>query len=163
MKRFLAALLAAFMLLSMCACEYTKDGDKGYVPYDEYTLPNRATAEQGSVPFVVAELIAKGQVVRDYNKLVTATNGAEEGYSIRTNGINVEIYRFAADSEFLKEIVKLGSYPIKDDSGKVLATRRAVVNGNIVMMIPSEQNSLGEDISELNQKLVERFEKIKLN
>ncbi len=148
---------------ALVGCEYDKDGDAGYVPRDEYVLPTTGTAEVGTVPYAVAKLIEKGQVVRDYNQLKAAPIGAEEAYSIRTNGLNVELYRFAEDSKLFLKIKELGVYPIMDEEGNVLATRRAAVNGNIVLMIPADTNERAESVTEMNDRLVERFESLKLN
>ena len=146
------------MAMLLCSgCKYTKDGDADYKPQDEYVLPTSGDHEKGSVPYVVGKLVEMGQVVRDYNELQADPIGAVEAYSIRTNGVTVEFYRFEQGAALFEKIKELGAYPIMDDQGNVLATRRAVINGNIVMMIPAEQNKNLEDISALNNKLVDRF------
>lgn len=164
MKRFLTFFCLALLILSMglCGCEYDKDGDAGYVPQDEYVLPTSGNSQKGTVPYVVAKLIEAGQVVRDYNQLTPDAIGAEEAYSIRTNGITMELYRFADDNPLFLKIKELGAYPILDDQGEVLATNRAVINGNVVLMIPTNINVSAQDVSEMNDKLVKRFMDIKL-
>ena len=162
MKRFLAIFAVLVCVVTLCACEYDKDGDKGYEPRGEYVLPTSDRAEQGSVPYAVAKLIEGGQVVRDYYEMTVDAIGAEEGYCIRTNGINVEMYRFKEDNEFFKKIKELGAYPIMDQEGNVLATNRAVINGNLVMMIPTNTNATLMDITAQNDKLAKRFEELKL-
>lgn len=158
MKKLMIVLMLAAVMLS--GCEYTKDGDAGYTPQDEYVLPTSDSEEAGSVPYVIAKMIESGQVVRDYNELIADAVGAEEAYSIRTNGITVELYRFAEDSERLALIKDLNAYPILDPEGNVVTTYGCAINGNIVMMLPSDQNAKLEDITEINNKLIERFESI---
>lgn len=162
MKKVIAFALILLTVFSLCACEYTKDGDEGYVPQSEYTLPTKSTAEKDSVPYAVASLIAKGQVVRDYYELQAAPIGAEQSFAIRTNGITVEIYKFSDDSPLLAEIKKTGVYPLKNDEGTVVATRKAAINSHFVLMIPADTNAKGENITELNQKLIDRFTSLKL-
>lgn len=164
MKRFLIVGLILLMVCSMgmSGCEYDKDGDAGYVPQDDYVLPTSGNAEKGTVAYVVAKLIEAGQVVRDYNELTAAPIGAEEAYCIRTNGVNVEIYRFREDSVLFQKIKQLGAYPIMDEEGNVLSTNRAVIKENFVMMIPTNTNANAEDVTELNDRLVKRFEELKL-
>ncbi len=157
------ALLSVIVLLSGCmlgGCAYDKDGDAGYVPRDEYVLPTDRE-EKGSVPYVVAKLIAAGQVVRDYNELQSEAIGAIEAYSIRTNGINVEFYRFDEDSQMLAKIKELGAYPVMNEEGEVLSTLPAVINKNVVMMIPSNKNAAAMDITEMNERLIKRFKNIR--
>ncbi|MBR5782768.1 MAG: hypothetical protein IKY33_00915 [Clostridia bacterium] len=161
MKKIIALLLIALVLLG--GCTYTKDGDADYVPRDEYVLPTSDTQEKGSVPYVIGKLVEMGQVVRDYNEMLAEAIGAIEAYSIRTNGITVEFYRFAEDNVLLQKTIELGAYPILNENGEVLVTRRAAVNGNIVMMMPADENKHAEDISALNDKLEERFKSIKLD
>ena len=161
LKRFCIVLLVALLLCS--GCQYTKDGDADYKPQGEYVLPASDAQEFGSVPYVVGKLVEMGQVVRDYNELQAASIGAKEAYSIRTNGVTVELYRFEKGAQLLEKTKELGAYPILDEEGNVLATRRAVVNGEIVMMIPAEQNKKLEDISALNDKLEKRFLSIDLS
>ena len=161
MKRFTIILLAALLLC--CGCEYTKDGDADYKPQEEYVLPASDAQEKGSVPYVVGKIVEKGQVVRDYNRLQVVSDDMLEAYSIRTNGVTVEFYRFEKGAALLEKTKELGAYPILNDDGEVLATRRAAVNGEIVMMIPADQNKNLEDISALNDKLTERFLSIDLN
>ena len=158
MKKLMIVLMLAAVMLS--GCEYTKDGDAGYTPQDEYVLPTSDSDEAGSVPYVIAKMIEAGQVVRDYNELIAEAVGAEEAYSIRTNGITVELYRFAQDSERLALIKELNAYPLLDEKGEVVMTYRCAINGNIVMMLPSDQNAGLDDITELNDKLIKRFESV---
>ncbi len=160
MKKLMILLLAALLLCS--GCQYTKDGDADYKPQDEYVLPASDAHEKGSVPYVVGKIVEMGQVVRDYNELLSEPIGALEAYSIRTNGVTVEFYRFEEDAPLFKKTKELGAYPILDEEGNVLSTRRAAVNGNVVMMIPADQNKLAEDITALNDKLTERFLSIDL-
>ncbi|MBQ6947342.1 MAG: hypothetical protein IJN42_04765 [Clostridia bacterium] len=164
MKRKLILFCAIALILSMglCGCEYDKDGDGGYVPRDEYVLPTSGNAEKGTVPYVVAKLIEAGQVVRDYNQLPSAAIQAEEAYCIRTNGVNVEIYRFAEDSPMFVKIKELNAYPIMNQEGELLGTNRAIIRDQFVMMIPTNTNSNAMDVTELNEKLVKRFLEIKL-
>lgn len=161
MKRFLVLFLISVLSVSalFCGCTYDKDGDKGYKPADEYVLPTDRE-EKGSVPYVVAKIIAQGQVVRDYNQLQHESIGAIEAYSIRTNGIDVQFYRFAEDSERLAKIKELGAYPIIDEEGTVLSTLPCVVNQNVVMMIPTNTNAHAMDVTEMNERLIERFKKV---
>ena len=44
----------------------------------------------------------------------------------------------------------------------MLSTKRAAVNGNVVMMIPSDKNKNLEDITAMNDKLIKRFLSIDL-
>lgn len=162
MKRWAAAILILLFLLTGSACKYTKDGDEGYAPIGETAFPTRADSEKGTVPYIVAELIAKGQVIRDYIKLQTDYNGAIEGYRIRTCGIDVDIYRFDTESAFYREIVSLGAYPLKDEDGNLLSTVKAVVREGFVMLIPLNENGAGMDVTDLTEKLTDRFEHIKL-
>lgn len=158
MKKLMIVLMLAALMLS--GCEYTKDGDAGYTPQDAYVLPTSDTEEAGSVPYVIAKIIESGQVVRDYNELWAEPVGAVEAYSIRTNGITVEIYRFAENSERLKLIQSLDAYPLLDEEGNVVETYRCAINGNVVMMLPADKNAMQEDITELNDKLIKRFESV---
>lgn len=160
LKKWLIILLAVLLLFS--GCEYTGDGDAGYTPQDEYVLPLLAEQEKGSVPYVVAKLVAMGQVVRDYNELKADGIGAMEAYSIRTNGITVELYRFEKGHKLLEKTKELGAYPILDEKGEVLSTKRAAVNGNVVMMLPADKNKNLEDITAMNDKLIKRFLSIDL-
>ena len=160
MKKLMILLLVALLLCS--GCQYTKDGDADYKPKDEYVLPASDAEEKGSVPYVVGKLVEMGQVVRDYNALNGIPVGAVEAYSIRTNGVTVELYRFEQGAVLLEKTIELGAYPIMDEQGNVLSTRRAAVNGNVVMMIPAEQNKLLQDITALNDKLTKRFLSIKM-
>ncbi len=155
MKKWL--ILLVLVLLICNGCQYTKDGDAGYEPKDEYVLPASDAEEKGSVPYVVGKLVEMGQVVRDYNELIADSIGAIEAYSIRTNGVTVEFYRFEKGHKLLEKTKELGAYPILDEEGNVLVKRRAAVNGNIVMMIPSDQNKNLDDITALNDKLTDRF------
>ena len=149
------------LCLVLCACEYTRDGDSDYKPSD-YTLPSVSTAEKDSVPYAAAKLIAAGQVVRDYYEVTADIDGIEQAYTIRTNGLNVQIYKLREDSELLAQMREMGAYPLKDEDGNVLSTRRAGINGHFVLMIPSDTNAKGEDVTELNDRLVKRFEELKL-
>ncbi len=160
MKKWMILLVVVLLICS--GCQYTKDGDADYEPKDEYVLPAWDAEEKGSVPYVVGKLVEKGQVIRDYNKLIADSIGAIEAYSIRTNGVTVEFYRFENGHKLLEKTKQLGAYPILDENGNVLAKRRAAVNGDIVMMIPSDQNKNAEDITALNDKLTERFLSITL-
>lgn len=162
MKKIILWTLLLMALLSFCGCEYDKDGDAGYRPQDEYVLPTIGTAEKGTVPYVVAKLIAAGQVVRDYNELTADAIGAEEAYSIRTNGVDVEIYRFKEDSALFQKIKQLGAYPILDEEGNVLSSNPAYINGNFVMMIPTDTNDYDKDVSDLHEKLIARFSSLEL-
>lgn len=155
MKRWMILFIAVLLICS--GCQYTKDGDAGYQPKDEYVLPAWDAEEKGSVPYVVGKLVAMGQVIRDYNQLIADSIGAIEAYSIRTNGVNVEFYRFEEGHKLLEKTKELGAYPILDEEGNVLVKRRAAVNGNVVMMIPSDENKNLEDITALNDKLTDRF------
>ena len=160
MKRLCIILLAALLIFS--GCQYTKDGDADYKPQGEYVLPASDAQEKGSVPYVVGKLVEMGQVVRDYNELQASAIGAKEAYSIRTNGVTVEFYRFEEGNALLEKTKELGAYPILDEGGNVLATRRAAVNGDIVMMIPADQNKNLQDVTALNDKLEKRFLSIDL-
>ncbi len=163
MKKLIIWLMIILVALTcLWGCEYDKDGDAGYQPQDEYVLPTTGTAEKGTVPYVVAKLIAAGQVVRDYNELVVTGIGAKEAYSIRTNGVDVEIYRFDEDSALFQKIKELGAYPLLDEQGNVLSSNPAYINGNFVMMIPTDTNDYDKDVSQLHEKLVQRFNDLQL-
>ena len=159
MKKIILFILCAMLALGGCA--YTRDGDKDYMPRHSEALPTVNTAEAGSVEWVAAKLIAKGQMVREVYALKTIAD-MEQACTVRTNGMDVQIYKFPEDSALLAEIRESGAYPIKDDEGNVLATRRAAVNGVFVLMIPSDLSGNAEDMSALNDKLVDRFMNLKL-
>ncbi len=160
MKKWMILLMVVLLICS--GCQYTKDGDADYKPKDEYVLPAPDAEEKGSVPYVVGKLVALGQVIRDYNELNADGIGALEAYSIRTNGVTVEFYRFEKGHKLLEKTKELGAYPILDEKGNVLIQRRAAVNGDIIMMIPADENKKGEDITALNDKLTKRFLSITL-
>lgn len=162
MKKVIAFCLILLTVFSLCACEYNGDDDEDYVPYKDYTLPTKGTAEADSVDYVVAMLIAKGQVVRDYHELQPEGIGAEQAYAIRTNGVNMEIYKFPDDSALLAEIKSSGVYPLKNDEGETVKTCKAAVNSHFVLMIPVDTNAKNKDITDLNQKLIDRFTALKL-
>lgn len=159
MKKTIALLLC--ILLCLGGCAYTKDGDEEYVIKGE-ALPSLGTADKDSVAYVTAKLIAAGQMVRDYYETKGTVEGMEASCTVRTNGVSCEIYKMDKSSALYTQICKTGSYPLMDDEGNVLVSRRAAVNGAFVLMIPSEQNVKGEDVTALNDKLIRRFEELKL-
>ncbi len=158
MKKVLAIFLCAALLLAGCA--YDKDHDGGYKPRGG-DLPTTATAEKDSAAFVAAALIEAGQVARDVYELRPVGDALEAVY-LRTNGVGVEIYKYAEDSETLAYVRKNGKYPLRDDAGTLLAEKRAATNGHFVLMIPKDENSKGEDITKLNDRLEQRFLELEL-
>lgn len=158
-------LLCAVTLLSVCSCKKEKGVDILTAPEDyvgEFDVPSSKKVDEGTALSVVTAINEKGYKVKTAIKTRSSDVEVLDCFKVDCYGINIEIFEYEKDSDKIIEAADKGEFNIRDSSGKVLKTYKAVANGNFVLMFSGDTNYDGEDCTKKNDKIAKIFKELPL-
>lgn len=169
MKKRLIAAAALIMILavSVTGCSSGKKVGVNILEQEadftgEFDMPKSKKITEKNALWVLTQFNENGFKIKTSIKTSSDDESVIESYRIDIFDVNTELFRYTDDSARLKEVKETGKFIIRGQDGASLAEYNAYYNGNYVLMISSEQNLTGDDISEDNAKLVEFFKSLEL-
>lgn len=166
-KRIAVIALIILVAISAAGCNSNKVGVNILEQPEDFTgefdMPSSKKVQEKNALWVLTQLNENGFKIKSSTKTRSDDESVIDCYRINVYDVNTELFHYKDSSERLKEIKETGKFIIRGQDGSSMAEYDAYANGNFVLMISSNLNYSGEDVSADNAKLVEYFKSIDLN
>ena len=166
-RKLLALALTAIIAISAASCSSNKVGVNILEQPEDFTgefdMPSSKKLNQHNALWVLTQFNENGFKIKSSIKTSSSDESVIESYRINIFDVNTEVFLFNDTSERLQEIKDTGKFIIKGQDGTAMAEYPAYANGHFALMITSDLNYEGKDVSADNAKLIEYFKSLELN
>ena len=128
----------------------------------KFKVPSSKDVEEGSALSIVTSINENVDKIEIAEKISCDDTSVLESYKVDCYGVGIEIRHYQENSTKLNEIRENGKITYTSAKGKILAEHTAVTNGNYALIFLSQTNSSGDDCSEKNNEIIEKFKSLEL-